>query len=254
LRTHYQKFGGVLNGLDYNVWNPEIDPHISCRYTVDTLYDKSKNKLALRQRLMLRETFKPLIAVVGRLDRQKGVELIAQAIPYCLEQGCQFVLLGSSPSPQISQRFEHLKRLLNEHPDCHLELGYNEELAHLIYAGADLILVPSVYEPCGLTQMIAMRYGTVPVVRNTGGLTDTVFDIDYSNQPKSARNGYVFNDYNQAGLESALRRAIGLWFNFPDLFRELMANGMRCDYSWNQPARHYSNIYQHIQEPLATTG
>src|SRR5206468_11614422 len=119
-------------------------------------------------------------AVIGRLDHQKGVELIGHAIPYCLENGAQFVLLGSSPSPQISQRFWHLKNLLNEHPDCHLELGYNEELSHLIYAGADLILVPSLYEPCGLTQLIAMRYGTVPVVRNTGGLADTVFDANRS--------------------------------------------------------------------------
>jgi len=247
LRAHNQKFGGVLNGLDYNVWNPESDPHIACRYTIGTLGDKSKNKTALRKRLWLREASKPLVAVVGRLDHQKGVELIAQSIPYCLEHGCQYVLLGSSPSPQITHRFELLKRLINDHPDCHLELGYDEELAHLIYAGADLMLVPSVYEPCGLTQMIAMRYGTVPVVRNTGGLADTVFDVDYATTPNENRNGYVFNDYNQAGLESALRRAIGLWFNYPDRFRELMANAMRCDYSWNQPAKHYSNIYQHIR-------
>ena len=205
--------------------------------------------LALRRRLWLRADLKPIVAVVGRLDHQKGVELIAQAIPYCLDQGCQFVLLGSSPSPQIGQRFWQLKRVLNDNQDCHLELGYDEELAHLIYAGADLILVPSIYEPCGLTQMIAMRYGTVPVVRNTGGLADTVFDVDYANKPKRSRNGYMFNDSNLPGLQSALRRAIGLWFGHPDLFRELMANAMNCDYSWNHPAKHYSNIYHHIQEP-----
>jgi len=251
LRAHHQKFGGVLNGLDYNVWNPEFDRHIPHHYTVDTLADKYKNKEALRKRVWLRDAFKPIVAVVSRLDHQKGVDLIAHAIPYSLEHGAQFVLLGSSPSPQINQRFSQLKRMLNEHPDCHLELGYNEELAHLIYAGSDLMLVPSVYEPCGLTQMIALRYGTVPVVRNTGGLADTVFDVNHANKPSHERNGYVFNDCNPPGLESALSRAIGLWVSFPDMFRELVANGMRYDYSWNHPAKHYANIYHQIQERSA---
>src|SRR6185436_2350148 len=103
------------------------------------------------------------------------------------------------------------KHLHGNSADCRLELGYDEELAHLIYAGADLMLIPSVYEPCGLTQMIALRYGTVPVVRNTGGLADTVFDANHANKPSHERNGYVFNDYNAPGLESALSRAIGLW-------------------------------------------
>jgi starch synthase len=248
LRAYHNKFGGVLNGIDYNVWNPETDKSIPCHYSVKTIADKYKNKDALRQRLGMREAFKPIVAVVSRLDHQKGVDLIAQAIPYCLEKNCQFVLLGSSPSAQINQRFWHIKHLLHAHPDCRLELGYDEDLAHLIYAGADMILVPSIYEPCGLTQMIAMRYGTVPVVRNTGGLADTVFDANHANKPKHARNGYVFNDYNQAGLESALARAIGLWFEFPDLFRELMINAMNCDYSWNHPAKHYTNIYNYIAD------
>lgn len=248
LQAHHQKFGGVLNGIDYNVWNPEHDRHIPCRYSPATLEDKYKNKEALRNRLWLRQNFKPLVAVVGRLDHQKGVELISQAIPYCLERGCQFVLLGSSPSPQVSQKFWQLKQVLNDHPDCHLELGYDEELSHLIYAGADMMLVPSVYEPCGLTQMIAMKYGTVPVVRNTGGLADTVFDANYAHKPSDARNGYVFNDYNQAGLESALNRAIGLWYQYPQLWRELMVNAMKYDYSWNHPGKHYANIYNYIRE------
>jgi len=247
-QAHHAKFGGVLNGLDYQVWNPEFDRHVACRYSAKNLEDKYKNKDALRSRLWLRNNFKPIVAVIGRLDHQKGVELIAQAIPYCLEHGCQFVLLGTSPSPQVAQRFGHIKHILNEHPDCHLELGYNEELAHQIYAGADMILIPSVYEPCGLTQMIAMKYGTVPIVRNTGGLADTVFDANFANKPSNERNGYVFNDYNQAGLESALRRAIGLWYDYPHLFRELAVNAMNCDYSWNYPAKHYTNIYNHIME------
>lgn len=248
LWMHSMKFGGVLNGIDYSAWNPEMDRLIACRYTIESLDDKYKNKEALRNRLLLRHEFKPIVAVVSRLDRQKGVELMRHAIFYCLANGCQFVLLGSSPDPKINHEFWELKRQLNDNPDCHLEISYNEELAHLIYAGADMILIPSAFEPCGLTQMIAMKYGTVPVVRNTGGLADTVFDADYAPKPYHERNGYVFNDFDQQGLESALRRAIGLWYLYPHYFRELTLNGMRYDFSWNHPAKHYLNIYNYIKE------
>src|SRR5213594_54829 len=141
LRTHSQKLGGVLNGLDYKVWNPEIDSHIPCRYTIETIENKYKNKEALRDRLWLRNGFMPLAAVVSRLDRQKGVELMRHAIFYCLGNGCQVVLLGSSPDAAINNDFLWLKHRLNENPDCHLEVGYNEDLAHLVYAGADMIIV-----------------------------------------------------------------------------------------------------------------
>jgi len=115
------------------------------------------------------------------------VHLIRHALFYSLQNGAQFVLLGSSPELGINNEFWHLKHELNENPDCHLEIGYDEELAHLIYAGADLIVVPSLFEPCGLTQMIALRYGTVPIVRAVGGLVDTVFDRDYADMPVEER-------------------------------------------------------------------
>ena len=247
---HQGKLCGILNGVDYNVWNPEVDPHLARRYGVATLADKYANKEALRDRLWLRHDFKPIVAFVGRLDHQKGVHLIFQAVPYCLERGCQFVLLGSSPHGHVNEAFQRLKQHYNDHPDCHLEIGFDEDLAHKIYAGADLFLVPSEYEPCGLTQMMALKYGTVPVVRGTGGLADTVFDADYGHKPYQQRNGYVFDDYNWPGLESALRRAIGMWFTYPQHFRELMVNGMRCDYSWNVPGQNYLNVYNWIKEPV----
>jgi starch synthase len=249
LATHHQKIGGVLNGLDYSVWNPEVDSNIPKRYGISSLDQKYVNKEALRHRLWLRSGMKPIVAFVGRLDPQKGVDLILHAVPYCLERGCQFVLLGSSLQSDINTAFWNLKSRFNDYPDCHLEIGYNEELAHLIYAGSDILLVPSAYEPCGLTQIIALKYGTVPVVRNTGGLADTVFDANYAPKPYHERNGYVFNDFNWQGLESALDRAIGMWHQYPEYFRQLMINGMRCDYSWNKPGLHYLNIYHHIKAP-----
>jgi starch synthase len=248
LHTHHVKYGGVINGIDYDVWNPEIDGQIPVRYGVDSIEGKYDNKRALRHRLMLADNEKPIVAFIGRLDPQKGLELVRHAIFYTLERGAQFVLLGSSPYQHINNDFWGLKHMLNDSPDCHLEIGFNEELSHLIYAGADLMLVPSRFEPCGLTQLIALRYGTLPVVRSVGGLADTVFDKDYSDRPLHERNGYVFEHYDQAGLESALGRAIACYFEYPNDFREVMKNAMRSDYSWNRPGADYLNIYDYIRE------
>lgn len=247
LHLHQNKFGGVLNGLDYEMWNPKTNPAVPVHYGADTFSRKKGNTRAMRDRLWLREADKPVVAYVGRLDMQKGVALIRHALFRALERGAQFVLLGSSPELGINAEFWELKRALNDNPDCHLEIGYNEELAHLIYAGADVLVVPSLFEPCGLTQMIALRYGAVPVVRAVGGLADTVFDRDYSDRPVEQRNGYVFYQSDNFALESALDRAIGLWFRYPEAFRELAVRGMRCDYSWNQPGADYVNIYEMIR-------
>ncbi|MBK1642440.1 starch synthase [Chromatium okenii] len=248
LHTHHIKYGGVVNGIDYDVWNPEVDRQIPVRYGIETVEGKYDNKRALRQRLMLSDNDKPIVAFIGRLDPQKGLELVRHAIFYTLERGAQFVLLGSSPDDRINSDFWNLKRMLNDSPDCHLEIGFDEDLSHLIYAGADMMLVPSRFEPCGLTQLIALRYGTIPVVRAIGGLADTVFDKDFSDRPLHVRNGYVFQDYDNPGLESALGRAIACYHHHPDHFRELMKNAMRSDYSWNVPGQDYLNIYDYIRD------
>ncbi len=247
LYTHHMKYGGVVNGIDYDVWNPEVDQHIPQRFDVEATDGKHECKRALRHRLMLADSDKPIVAFIGRLDPQKGLELVRHGVFHALESGAQFVLLGSSPDRAINEDFWGLKRMLNDSPDCHLEIGFDEDLAHLIYAGSDMMLVPSRFEPCGLTQLIALRYGTVPVVRAVGGLADTVFDWDHSKRPRHERNGYVFDHYDNAGLESALGRAIDCYFHRPEHFRELMKNAMRSDYSWNIPGGDYINIYDHIR-------
>ena len=247
LWLHQGKFGGVLNGVDYDVWNPEIDPFVARRYTIDSLDLKYDNKRALRERFLLRDGFKPIVAYVGRIDSQKGVDLVRHAIFYSLRNGAQFVLLGPCTEPSINGDFWHLKHFLNDNPDSHLELRFDPELAHLVYAGADMLVVPSKYEPCGLVQMIAQKYGTVPIVRAVGGLADTVFDRDHCDCPYEQRNGYVFDNADYQGIESAMRRAFGLWHCYPEEFRKLMVNGMRYDYSWNFPGQHYLNIYEYIR-------
>lgn len=248
LHAHQDKFGGVLNGIDYDVWNPAIDRYLSHHYTPEELEGKAQNKQALRERLLLQEVDKPIIAFIGRLDEQKGVHLVHHAIYYSLHRQAQFVLLGSATEPGINAHFQHQKGFLNDNPDCHLELGFNEELSHLIYAGADMIIVPSNYEPCGLTQMIGLKYGTVPIVRGVGGLVNTVFDRDYDEQHlPEERNGYVFYQTDHEALESALGRAIDLWYNYPEEFEQLAIQGMNYDYSWNYPGKNYLEIYDYIR-------
>ncbi|MBF0319579.1 MAG: glycogen synthase [Nitrospirae bacterium] len=247
LYSYQGKFGGILNGVDYDVWNPETDNYIPHKYSAGTLDDKYKNKEALRHRLLIRQDLKPVICAVSRLDHQKGVYLIKRALYYALANGWQFVLLGSGSEQGINDEFWRIKCELNDNPDCHIELGYNEELSHLIYAGSDLIVIPSLFEPCGLTQMVAMKYGTIPIVRNTGGLSNTVFDANYSDLPFEQRNGYTFFDPTNEALEHAMQRAVGLWYEFPLQFRQLMENAMSYDYSWNHPGQHYLNVYEFIK-------
>jgi len=248
LELHQHKFGGVLNGIDYQVWNPEVDRFIPEQYTPETLEGKEKNKKALRERLWLSHDDKPLVCYIGRLDDQKGVHLVHHAIYYALHRQAQFVLLGSATEPSINSWFWHEKNFLNNNPDCHLELGFNEELSHLIYASADIIVVPSNYEPCGLTQMIGLKYGAVPVVRGVGGLVNTVFDRDYDQyHTPEERNGYVFNQTDFQALESAMDRAIGLYNYYPDEFDKLRIQGMNYDYSWHQPGTDYLAIYEFIR-------
>jgi len=248
LERHRAKFGGVLNGLDHDAWNPETDRSIPCRYSADDFDTKYENKTALRRRLNMADGYKPIVAHIGRLDTQKGVHLIRHALFYAIWNNAQFVLLGAGTEEGINAHFLHLRHHLSDNPDCRLEIGFDEDLAHLIYAGADLFVQPSLFEPCGLTQMIAMRYGTVPVVRHVGGLADTVFDWNHADRPVNERNGYVFHEADYQGLESALERAFGLWHHHPDQFRAMALNGMGFDTSWRKPAEHYENIYDFIRD------
>jgi starch synthase len=248
LKEHQEKFRGVLNGVDYDAWNPETDPLLPAHYSVGSIERKRQNTEALRDRFWLRKTRAPVVAYVGRLDDQKGMHLVHHALFYTLARGGQFVLHGDAHHQDaISRHFRHLKDHLNDNPACHLEIGYREELAHLIYAGADLLVVPSMFEPCGLAPMIAMRYGTVPVVRATGGMVDTVFDRDNSGHPPAERNGFAFHHTDNRAIESALSRALRLWSVRPREFRQLVANCMRADYSWARPGQEYLDIYQHIR-------
>jgi starch synthase len=248
LSAHAGKFGGVLNGIDYDEWNPEADSRVAAPFSPgDDFIDKYRSKYALREWLRLADAWKPLVSVVTRLTAQKGLDLLKHAIYETVRREGQFALLGSAPDPRVQADFQRIKNEFEGNPDVHLWLGYHEDLAHLMYAGADLFFVPSLFEPCGLTQMIALRYGTVPVVRQTGGLADTVFDVDTSSKGLANANGFVFRDADAAGVNYALGRGLRLWYENPEAFARLAKNGMRYDYSWRGPAKDYENIYNYVK-------
>ncbi len=258
LLQHENKFEGILNGVDYSYWNPEIDRylppqgHYSAReIPLDkkdsmTLDRKGFVKQFLREKLMLAEQHRPIVACVTRLVPQKGIGLLKDAIRYTVEQGGQFVLLGSCPIPSIGAEFHELKHYYADHPHVNITLHIQEDLSHLIYAGADIFIVPSIFEPCGLTQLIALKYGTIPVVRRTGGLADTIFDVDHSGRTDNMANGYTFDPPESTAMEQALSRAIDCWFHKPEKWRKLMVNGMLIDFSWNHPSNKYLEVYSSL--------
>ncbi|KAF8775061.1 hypothetical protein HU200_005113 [Digitaria exilis] len=213
IAPHLGKFYGILNGIDQDIWDPYNDSFIPVHYTPDNVIEgKRAAKKALQQKLGLQQTDVPIVGIITRLTAQKGIHLIKHAIGRALERNGQVVLLGSAPDPRIQGDFANLANTLQgeNHGRVRLCLTYDEPLSHLIYAGSDFILVPSIFEPCGLTQLVAMRYGAIPIVRKTGGLYDTVFDVD--NDKERARavglepNGFSFDGADNNGVDYALNR------------------------------------------------
>ncbi|KAM7264050.1 hypothetical protein ACFE04_001733 [Oxalis oulophora] len=250
IAPYLYKFHGILNGIDPDIWDPYNDKFIPVPYTAENVTEgKKAAKEALQQKLGLEKADLPLVGIITRLTQQKGIHLIKHAIWRTLERNGQVVLLGSAPDPRIQNDFVNLaNKLHSTHGDrARLCLSYDEPLSHLIYAGADFILVPSIFEPCGLTQLTAMRYGSIPVVRKTGGLYDTVFDVDHD-QDRAEKlgiepNGFNFDVADTAGLDYALNRALSAWYDGRDWFNFLCKKVMEQDWSWNRPALDYIELY-----------
>ncbi|KAK7264474.1 hypothetical protein RJT34_32083 [Clitoria ternatea] len=247
---HLHKFHGIINGIDPDIWDPYNDKFIPVSYTSGNVVPaKRAAKNALQQRLGLRRDDLPLLGIISRLTHQKGIYLIKHAIWRTLERGGQVVLLGSAPDPQVQNDFVNFSNQLNcqHHDRARFCLSYDEPLSHLIYAASDFILVPSLFEPCGLTQLIAMRYGSIPVVRKTGGLYDTVFDVDHDKKRALAQglepNGFSFDGADAGGVDYALNRAISAWYESHGRFDYLRKTVMEQDWSWNRPALDYLELY-----------
>ena len=237
LRHRSAQLSGILNGIDTTLWNPATDPHLAKNYSVRRLEGKAANKAALQAELGLEQRADlPLLAVVSRLTEQKGLDLLLEVAPQILKLPAQLVVLGSG-----GHELEHgwAALALKHKSHCAVTIGFNEALAHRSEAGADIFLMPSRFEPCGLNQMYSLRYGTPPLVRATGGLADTV--IDAANARRG--NGFVFGPATTAALLEAVQRAIAAWHD-PVHWSRLQKRGMNRDSSWEQAARHYAELYR----------
>jgi starch synthase len=238
---------GIVNGVDYRVWDPATDPHLPAHYDAESLLPgKAQCKADLQQRQGLAvEPDAALLGVVARLVEQKGVDLIVKAAPALLAQGAQLVVLGEG-DPAYHRMLEDLR---NRYPGrCSPTIGFDEGLAHRIEAGADLFLMPSLYEPSGLNQLYSMRYGTPPVVRATGGLADTVVDSNADTLAAGTATGFCFTPYTPDALRDAVGRALALYRDRPEQWRQVIATAMRQDWSWDRSAAEYARLYEKIAE------
>ncbi len=239
LRKYQSKLHGILNGIDYDYWNPTNDFYLKKNYPLfplkHLLEGKKKNRFDLSKQLGLEvDLGTPLFACISRMVYQKAPQLIVHAIHHVIDHGGQFILLGSEPEPQYQQLFDALQDKLAKHQHGHLHFTYNEALAHAIYAAADFLLIPSIFEPCGLTQLIGMRYGTIPIVRKTGGLKDSIKDMF---------NGLVFTDPSVEEIEKVINRAFTV-YHHPREMHEIIEAGCNMDFSWEASAKKYETLYQ----------
>ena len=240
LQHHATKLTGVLNGADYSTWNPENDPYVKFHYDIDSLDEKIKNKLDAQRHFGLKLTKgTPLFGIVSRLVQQKGIDLVLQAIQKTLDEKIQWMILGSG-----DDEFEEaLKILARTHPEkiCFTQ-GYNEALAHRIEASADVFVMASRFEPCGLNQIYSLRYGTLPLVRATGGLADTVTDL-LTVPAAEGGNGFVFQRASADELTATIREACA-GYRRKKQWRMAQQNAMSRDFSWSASAAQYLEIYQ----------
>jgi len=233
---------GILNGIDTDVWNPETDVFITKNYDSHSVKEgKRKNKKELAERFGL-DTDKPLISFIGRLVGEKAADILPDAIRTSVYQhhgNANFMILGSG-DPLVEGKLEEVKTNLNGYISTYI--GYNEALSHLIYAGTDFLLMPSRVEPCGLNQMYALRYGTVPMVRSTGGLKDTVKDFgDWQGY------GIRFNYADVNDITYSVGRAIDLYYNKKDLYNWMRSYMMQIDHSWDTSAKDYITVYESLK-------
>lgn len=239
LQERSMQLAGIVNGIDLAAYNPSTDEHIFVKYR-RSLHKKRENKLRLQQQLGLAvEGETPLIAFVNRLVEQKGLDIIIEALPELLNMGVQMIFLGTGD--------EHYTRLLQEMADLYpgklsVNIFFDEPLAHKIYAASDFFLLPSLFEPCGIGQLIALRYGAIPVVRQTGGLSDTVGDFD---EMTGIGNGFTFANYNAYDMIITIKRALTIYQD-KKLWHRIVSNALREDHGWAISARQYLDLYREL--------
>ncbi|MFH1426942.1 MAG: glycogen/starch synthase, partial [Patescibacteria group bacterium] len=253
LRKRKRNLSGILNGLDIDLFNPATDGNLKVNYSIEgekpasvlLRRSKAKNKTWLQKKVGLPvDENKALVGFVSRMVWQKGIDLISEEV--VKNSDCQFIILGTG-----EERYhQHLRKLAKKYPDkFSAQIKFSVEIAQQIYGASDIFLVPSRYEPCGLTQMIAMRYGSVPVARATGGLKDTVFNLSGVKCQMSnvgGANGFVFKKFESKELEKTLQCALNIYYNKPKKWLKLQKNGMKKDFSWKKSAKEYAKLYKRL--------
>ena len=233
------KLTGILNGIDYDVWSPKTDPMIPANYSVDDMEAKAVCRKKLIELCQWEDDGKPIIAFVGRMVQQKGIDILFTVLDWLMADNCRAVIIGSGQQ-QYEDWAQQFSRTYPDYFWCFL--GFNEEMAHLAYAGSDITAMPSLFEPCGLSQLIGMSYGSVPVARCTGGLADTIIDFDGS--PDGT--GFLFSEYSADELQKALYRAFNAYHDKPR-WQQLVRNAMSADFSWNESVSSYINLYKNLR-------
>lgn len=248
LRERQDGIAGIVNGIDTVTFDPAADPHLAANFSLRDLTPRARNKAALQRELGLPvEADTPLLGMVSRLADHKGLDLLAPVVPHIVERGAQLAVLGTGDP----RHHELLSQAASQHPDhVAVALRFDPPLAQRIYGGSDIFLMPSRHEPCGLGQLIAMRYGSVPVVRATGGLADTVEDFDART---NAGTGFVFHRYDPIDFFGAVARALET-YRYPNAWRALMRHGMSRDSSWDAAARGYLDLYRRALESRRRAG
>lgn len=243
LRSRAADLSGILNGVDPAAWDPATDAAIAHHYSPSALTGKKECKRALQLETGLGlQQDKPLFGIVSRLTEQKGLNLVLDALPDMMQRGGQLVVLGSGDK---SMEAAFLEAARNSPLEQFVHIGYDEALSHRIIAGCDVILVPSRYEPCGLTQLYGLRYGTLPLVRRVGGLADTVVDCTLENLADDIATGFVFDDFSSAAFNTALRRVFALHARQED-WLQVQQCAMRQEFSWDVAAQHYLRVYEKV--------
>ena len=243
IRARSTVMSGIVNGIDAEIWNPKTDPHLGANYTKATIARRAVNKAALQARLGLdQDPDAPLLGIVTRLTWQKGIDLLLSNIPTVIGLGAQLAVLGTG-EPGMEQGF---RAAMGTHPGrIGAVIGYDEALAHQVLAGSDAVLVPSRFEPCGLTQLYGLRYGTVPVVARVGGLSDTVIDANPAAMSKGVATGVQFSPVTYEMMRVALERTVALYRDAPT-WKKIQLNGMAADVSWSDPARRYTALFREL--------
>jgi starch synthase len=240
LQHRQDRLSGILNGINHAIWNPATDPHLVAVYDQASLDKKTANKTDLQKQLGFPvDAAVPMIGLVSRMVEQKGLDIILQGMADILALPVQLVMLGTGEIHYEMQLAEWAR----EHPEqLKVIIGYNESLSHQVEAGSDLFLMPSAFEPCGLNQLYSLRYGTLPIVRDVGGLADTVIDASKKNVANASANGFVVKKQTAAALLATLKRALKLYAQ-TDIWRQLQVTAMNGDFSWQASAKHYIDLY-----------